>query len=115
MALWLNGVEIMAANMPARPVAYNNFTLPNGAPGEPVVVISNLVARGLVQGDNVLSVQLQQSGSGSSDDVFTMNLWAIPGQPLVITQQPVSKVVAEAHPVNLTVGVSGSLPGYQCY
>jgi len=115
MALWLNGVEIMAANMPARPVAWNNFVLPNGAPGEPVVVISNLVASGLVQGDNVLAVQLQQSGSGSSDDIFTMNLWAIPGQSLVITQQPTSKAVADAHPVSLSVGVTGSLPIYQWY
>jgi formylglycine-generating enzyme required for sulfatase activity len=123
MIVWLNGVEIYSFDMPAnRPVAWNVSTLPGGAnPApftEPSVFPTNVLATGLIQGDNVLAVQLQQSGTASSDNVWGLNLWALTPFPPVLTSdlQPENRTVLANRPLILTASFSGSpTPAVQWY
>lgn len=93
--VYLNGVEITRFNMPAGPPTYattapvaNPGGYPNVNNGEPVLVImqipldtmTNGNANPLVQGENVLAVEIHNQGTGSSDTAFAMSLY---GQQLV--------------------------------
>lgn len=91
--IYLNGVEIARFNMPAdanagtpdasAPVA-NPGGYPNVNGGEPVLVrlvipldsLTNGNSNPLVPGDNVIAVQVHQQGTGSSDRVFGLALYA---------------------------------------
>ena len=111
MIVWLNGVEISAFNMPAnRPVAWNDSTLPGGALAEPAVFQMSVPATGLLQGDNVLAVQLQQSTTTSSDNVWGMSLWGQTPLPPVLTSdlQPKNRTGLANRPLILTASFSGS-------
>jgi hypothetical protein len=114
MVVYLNGVELWAFNMPARPVAWNAATLPQSANplGEAVPVITNVVAN-LQEGDNVIAVQFQQHGTGSSDDVFTMWMYGEAATPIVITDQPDSTTVVQSRAATFSVAATGSNPRYQ--
>src|SRR5207247_2109317 len=90
--VYLNGVEIFRFNMPAGTVSATTFAsaaLTEGWPttGQTVFFRTNL-ANNVVIGDNVLAVEVHQSGTGSSDDVFGMTLTAVPPSALAITSQP---------------------------
>lgn len=116
MVIYLNGVELVAFNMPARPVPWNTATLPQGANplGEPNIWRTNVVAN-LAEGDNVIAVQFQQQGTGSSDDVFGMWMFGEAATPIVITDQPDSQTVLQSRAATFTVVASGSNPRYQWY
>ena len=79
---YVNGVEFYATNMPAaRPVNFE--TQASAAAGNslmtpPVTLPGNtMVVSNLVNGQNVLSVEVHQSGLTSSDVTFGMNLLAL--------------------------------------
>ena len=120
LLVYLNGVELWAWNMPPeRPVPWNISTLPGAANPipEPSILMTNITAN-LIQGDNVLAVQLQQHGTGSSDDVFGMWMWGvIPFPPTNrVDTQPTNRVVLQSRSTTLSAVVDGSpIPTYQWY
>lgn len=114
LLVYLNGVELWAWNMPAeRPVPWNISTLPGAANPipEPTILMTNITAN-LIQGDNVLAVQLQQHGTGSSDDVFGMWMWGVVPFPPTnrVDTQPTNRVVLQSRPTTLSAVIDGSPP-----
>lgn len=114
--IYLNGVEITRFNMPASanagtPEASAPVANPGGYPningGEPVLVrleialdaLTNGNANPLVQGDNVIAVQAHQNGTGSSDRVFGLALYAAQCAPPCFSAtspfQPTNRVIFE--------------------
>jgi len=72
----------------------------------------------LIQGGNVLAVQLQQHGTGSSDDVFGMWMWGvIPFPPTNrVDTQPTNRIVMQSRSTTLSAVIDGSPPPtYQWY
>jgi hypothetical protein len=120
LLVYLNGVELWAWNMPAeRPVPWNISTLPGAANPipEPSILMTNITAN-LIQGDNVLAVQLQQHGTGSSDDVFGMWMWGVTPFPPTnrVDTQPTNRIVLQSRPTTLSAVIDGSpTPTYQWY
>jgi hypothetical protein len=111
---YLNGVEIIAVqppsrfNMPGGDV--NPETLATPSVGDAVVNTFVIPTTGLLVGSNRLSVEVHQSGTGSSDIVFGMKLDAriqltpgTPAQPLTNSNnQWLELTNRSAAPVNLT-------------
>ena len=120
IVVYLNGTLLFSFNVSATktyPLAWNDAN-PSGVAnplGEGVGFVTNVAANGLVAGDNVIGVQLQQQGTGSSDDVFTHAMWAILPTPVVITQQPTNTTSTENRVVSLKVTATGTAPQYQWY
>jgi hypothetical protein len=112
----LNGAEIFRLRMPA--VYDYNTEGTGGAIGDAVyegpfyVCVTNLV-----QGDNVLAVEVHQTGSGSSDIVMGVAVSAlVPSlDPIVITQDPVGGTINEGDSFTFTVGFTGTNPRFQWY
>ena len=71
--VYLNGVEVWRQNMPAGTPTYNTFT---PAVGTENGSASTAIANSLVTGTNVLSVEIHQASSGSSDISFDFQLSA---------------------------------------
>jgi hypothetical protein len=71
---YLNGVKVGSVRMPA---SFTYSTLATNLANEGVPDILVLPAASLHTGDNVMAVEVHQSGSTSSDDVFGMQLNAI--------------------------------------
>jgi hypothetical protein len=114
MVAYLNNTEVFRFNMPATGVPVFT-TLASAALAEPIVHITNVVAAGLVNGDNVLAVEVHQSAADSSDVVFGMSVTLFQPSPIVITSQPQSQTIAVGQPLSLSVGVTGSNPRFQWY
>jgi len=113
--VYVNGVEAFRVNMPGGAV---NFTTPASAGAtEAVAVVSNLPPSLLVEGTNVVAVELHQVNATSSDSVFGMAIIARLFAPtiLAITNEPESLVVEETKPATFTVGVQGQPVFYQWY
>jgi len=107
--VYLNGVEITRFNMPPCVPEYSTLApvanpggFPNLSGGEPVVVrmqisldnLTNGNANPLVNGDNVLAVEVHQNASTTSDVVFGLSLFA---------QQCVGICLDGIQPTNRTV------------
>ncbi len=118
LIVYLNGAPIYTFNVTKPlPILWNDAS-PSGSAnplGEGVGFVTNVITANLVPGDNVLAVQLQQVGAGSSDDVFTMTVWAVPPTPIVITQSPTNRTVAENRSISLNVTATGTAPSYQWF
>ncbi len=74
VAVYLNGVEIYSINLPAPPYAYNTFataTSSDNALG--TISLENL----LVSGDNVITAEVHQRSTTSSDLSFNLKLEAV--------------------------------------
>jgi hypothetical protein len=78
---YLNGVEAGRLRITANPVLYTSGAQ-NASDGNLDVITLN--AASLVNGDNVLAVEVHQPGGGSSDDVFGMSLGAATSQTNII-------------------------------
>jgi hypothetical protein len=114
MVVWLNNTEVFRFNMPATGIPiFTTLATANNA--EPQIHITNVVAAGLSNGDNVLAVEVHQQAATSSDVVFGMSVTLIPLVPIAITSQPQSQTVAVGTPVMFSVGVTGSNPRFQWY
>ena len=70
---YLNGVEVLRMGMPSTTIGYDTFAnrVVNNAGYEGPFTISSA---SLVQGNNVLAVEVHQANAGSSDVVFGMTL-----------------------------------------
>jgi hypothetical protein len=73
-------------------------------------VFTNLPPTALVQGTNILAVELHQTGATSSDVAFAHNLIALVPTPVTFTLQPTNRTVSENRVVNLVVTTSGFPP-----
>lgn len=112
--IYLNGAEIFRIRMPA---GVPNWQTPgSGVVGDAVyagpftVCVTNLMA-----GDNVIAVEVHQTGDNSSDMVWGMELFQVVQSitPVSIEVQPVGTNVFEPQPFSLRVIADGSNPQYQ--
>ncbi|HWN96123.1 MAG TPA: immunoglobulin domain-containing protein, partial [Methylomirabilota bacterium] len=108
--VYLNGVEAFRYNMPATVVTFNTLALTANPAGEGLFIVSNLPPGLLVQGTNMLAVEVHQNSLTSADIVFGMEVSVVPLPPtlLQITNQPADIVVEELKVATFSAGVSGS-------
>jgi hypothetical protein len=107
---YLNGQEAQRLRMPLGEI--NAGTLAMNANPEGQANVLGLDASGLVQGDNMLAVEVHQTTANSTDIVFGMSLIAIlpePG-PVRITNQPPDRTVEEGESTTFTAQIAGSAP-----
>lgn len=119
---YLNGVEILRYNMPTGMVNAATWSLPSLAEGysptanETIFIRTNDLTNLIMDGDNVLAVELHNATNTSSDVVFGMTLALVVPEPIAITSQPMSRTNIIGSPdIMLLVGVAGSNPFYQWY
>jgi hypothetical protein len=114
--IYLNGTEIGRFGMNAGAVGYT--TLAVGRPagddfsnhGPDVLTVT---PNNLIQGQNVIAVEVHQSSATSSDIVFGMSLTSVQQSPLTITSQPQSVQETAGAQVTFGVTVSGAPVNYQ--
>jgi len=97
---YLNNTELMRIRLPSGALGY--ATLADASPSSGTLYeTTNVVGLPLLAGDNVLAVELHQFVPSSTDAVFGMNLraYAFPSEPLVILDQPASRVAIEQESV----------------
>ena len=114
--IYLNGVEVGRFGMPTGAVVYNTSATARAVGDEfsahgPDVL--SFTPSNLVQGQNVIAVELHQVGTTSSDAVFGMSLTSVLPSPLNITTQPQSVMATAGDQVSFTVGVTGGPVNYQ--
>jgi len=112
---YLNGTEIGRFGLNAGAVAYNTSAVGRGGDefssrGPDVLTIT---PSNLIQGQNVLAVELHQLGTGSTDAVFGMSLTSVLPSPLAITGQPQSVMAVAGDSVTFTVTATGAPLNYQ--
>ena len=117
--VYLNGVEVTRFNMPAGAPTFatlapaaNPGGFPNINGGEPVVVtmqisldaLTNGNSNPLVVGENTLAVEVHNQGTGSSDTVFGMALYASQAiAPCTDNIQPTNRTVTACRNTTFTV------------
>lgn len=108
--VYINGQEAGRMRMPTGPVTWD--TLGSNPPTEGIPYFLELPATALVQGDNVLAVEVHQSSTGSSDVAFAMNMTAIiPFPPRILdTTQPTNRVIQENRTTTLACISEASPP-----
>jgi len=108
--VYLNGVEVFRSNMPNGPISFNTFSLTAvGGPDETNYFVGNIPAGLLVNGANLLAVEIHQVAITSSDVGFDLMLVGGEGpnnQPPVANSQSV--VVTQNGSVGITL--TGSDP-----
>jgi hypothetical protein len=106
--VYLNGVEIYRNNMPAGEVNYSTFAFLAGDDGR-TPVSANVSSRLLVNGANVLAVEVHQSAPTSSDISFALILQ--PG-PEVVNHPPVAnnQSVTVSQNTSTAITLTGSDP-----
>jgi hypothetical protein len=117
---YLNGHELpQRYNLAAAPAVIDYRTLSPGAATEGVAAIFTnvLPADFLVEGDNVIAVEVHQTSDTSTDVDFGMGLTAmfLPPTPLAITSNPGDRTVSQAAPTTFAVQFSGTQPKFQWY
>jgi hypothetical protein len=117
-AIYLNGTEIFRIRLPTGPIDY--MTQGVGVVGDAVyegpftVCVSNLLS-----GDNVLAVEVHQSGPNSADLVFGMELFSMSPMPgeCFFVRQPTNQVVEVGRSATFSVENTCAEPwwSYQWY
>jgi hypothetical protein len=90
--VYLNGIEVLRVGMPPGDINYNTFAnrnVNNAAYEGPF----SLSAAALVQGTNVIAVEVHQLNEGSTDVVFGMTLEAISTPPVPYTPGALNSVM----------------------
>jgi hypothetical protein len=115
---YVNGQEVQRVRMP--PGAINNQTGATGTPpgGDATEDdIFEIDTSTLVEGENVIAVEVHQTNLGSSDIVFGLRLeviFPVPSELTLITQ-PRSQTIEENKSATLSVEVSGGAPVFQWF
>jgi hypothetical protein len=108
--MYLNGLEAARLRVPA---GQNFMTSASGGPAaEGTNEVTTFPTGLLRQGDNVLAVEVHQSGTASSDVAWGTKLMAITPTMLSITTPPQSQTAAIGGSVDFTVAVSGGPVSY---
>jgi hypothetical protein len=117
VVVYVNGAEAFRYNMPGGNTQFSTTAIAANPAGEGVPIVSNIPPTLLVQGNNVIAVELHQNSTGSSDSVFGMALIAnfAPPSPVSITSQPQSLTVEETKTATFTVGIQGTPAYFQWY
>lgn len=116
-AIYLNGAEIFRLRLPAGPLnwlsAGQGDAIGTGNYEGPFTIC----ATNLITGDNVIAVEVHQTGADSSDMVWGMELASVVQSitPCSIVTEPVGTNVVEPAPFTLRVAAGGSNPQYQWY
>ncbi len=109
---YLNGTEYQRYNMLSAPAPVTYLTSAS-ASLEATYSSTNLPEGLLVQGDNVLAVEVHNASVTSDDIIFgsIVSVLVPPDGPIVITNQPTAQTIPEGASVGLSVGASG-VPKY---
>jgi hypothetical protein len=87
--VYLNGTEVARSNMPSGSIGHTTrASLGVGAAGENTFYEFSACASLLVTGDNVLAVEVHQSGPASSDVSFEASLEVIAASPVTLVRAP---------------------------
>ena len=110
--VYLNGVEVFRSNMPTGPVGYLTPALTTvNVPGESTFFTTSFRPTNLVDGVNVIAVEIHQDRSSSSDISFNLELLgAGPPAPPRILRQPENLTVMEGNPAFFSVTATGGQP-----
>ncbi|MFM1769708.1 MAG: Inner spore coat protein [Verrucomicrobiota bacterium] len=94
----LNGVEVFRNNMPGGAIAFNTTSSANAAPADETILFfaGSVSPTNLVEGNNVVAVEIHQANSTSSDISFDLELLAQYGTPNVA---PLVEITAPANGV----------------
>ncbi len=110
--VYLNGVEVYRDNMPGGLITFQTFasTTINGA-AESTFITANIDPSRLVEGTNILAVEVHQAAPNSSDVSFDAELVAIPvdGPPSIVAP-PQNQTVFEGETAQFTVTAQGTAP-----
>ncbi|MBL7827556.1 MAG: CotH kinase family protein, partial [Saprospiraceae bacterium] len=100
---YLNGQEIWRQNMPAGAIGFQTLAASTlSDPGENEWITQNIPAQFLVQGANVLAVEVHQASQSSSDLSFDFELsGTINGQSTFLSSNPVLQTKLEGNPLVL--------------
>ena len=113
---YINGTEVGRLRVPAGALTWDSLGSNPATEGAPTRI--DMPADALVVGDNVLAVEVHQSGPGSSDVAFAMNLILInPFHPVILdTNLPADVTVVENRPFTLRCVADASPPiAYQWF
>jgi hypothetical protein len=113
--IYLNGGEAGRIRMPAGVVTTNTLANSTSDISSLGPAVTNLATTNLVQGLNLLAVEVHQGAATSGDIAFALSLTAISPEKLVITEQPASQTVTVGSVASLTVSVTGTSPSYQWF
>ncbi len=116
---YLNGVEIGRPGFNAATVV-THASEGNRAADDVTVygwdVFTNAAPTPLIQGENILAVEVHQTGASSSDLVFANKMIALVPTPVTITLQPTNQTVPENRVISLVANASGfPAPTFQWY
>jgi len=98
---YVNGVPLFRQNMPEGMVTWSTFAPVASLEG--AFVLTNLAAPIIVEGDNVLAVEVHQVNATSSDIVFGTAVFGynLPDEPFSIVASPRGQTVHEGQPLEL--------------
>src|SRR6266852_4480662 len=102
--VYLNDVEVFRSNMPSGPIYYTNFAATVTAEDGTLFFTNNVDPGLLVNGTNLLAVEIHQANLTSSDVVFDLGLFGFrkPQPPMVTLTSPTNGAVFTA-PVDITL------------
>lgn len=84
--VYINGTEVWRINMPAGNITYNTFASSNS--GDDAMATVN-VANALVNGNNLIAIEVHQNTASSSDLSFDFSMSGVPAEGVaVITRGP---------------------------
>lgn len=106
--VYLNGVEVFRSNMPGGAINYQTRAS-SAASQSTIFYWTNVNPALLVDGNNILAVEIHQSSSGSSDVSFNLELLGSGAReaPVVRIASPTRNAVFPG-PTNITVNVEAS-------
>ncbi|MES2592983.1 MAG: T9SS type A sorting domain-containing protein [Bacteroidota bacterium] len=76
--VYINGAEVFRSNMPSGAISYNTLAT-TAASNESEYTIANISASSLVNGSNVIAVEVHQNAGSSSDLSFNLKLKTLSG------------------------------------
>ncbi len=112
VVVYLNGTEIYRSNLPGGPIGFQTLApVSIGGADESAWNAAPIDPGGLINGENVIAVEIHQNSGTSSDISFDFELTGLQSFVApVVTVQPASQAVAEGSPVTLSVGAVGTAP-----
>jgi hypothetical protein len=108
---YLNGHEVQRLRMPSGAITYNTLASTISNP-EGQAHVMQLSITNLVQGNNVLAVEVHQERANDPDIIFGMSLLALlpePG-PVRITNQPPDRTIEQGDSTTFVAQMAGTPP-----
>ncbi len=109
---WINGMIAGRLRMTNTVVVRTNVASATPPGGDATTFETLTLTNHLVEGDNVLAVEVHQNSRTSTDTIFGMRLDAILPEPPVITNpvEPADRVVQQGRSTTLTASATGQPP-----